>query len=31
VRASLEDLKDGRVQRFTSAQELLNALDEDEA
>ncbi len=31
VRASLEDLKNGRVRRFTSAQELLNALDEDEA
>lgn len=31
VRASLEDLKAGRVQRFTSAQELLDALDEDVA
>ena len=32
VRASLEDLKAGRVRRFTSAQELLNALEsEDEA
>ena len=31
VRASLEDLKAGRVRRFTSAQELLNALEiEDE-
>ena len=31
VRASLEDLKAGRVRRFASAQELLNALDiEDE-
>ena len=32
VRASLEDLKAGRVRRFASAQELLNALEiEDEA
>ncbi|OIP50576.1 MAG: prevent-host-death protein [Deltaproteobacteria bacterium CG_4_10_14_3_um_filter_60_8] len=31
VRASLEDLNAGRVRRFTSAQELLNALDEDVA
>ena len=32
VRASLEDLKAGRVSRFASAQELLNALEiEDEA
>ena len=27
VRASLEDLEAGRVRRFTSAQELLNALE----
>ena len=32
VRASLEDLKAGRVRRFVSAEELLNALEiEDEA
>ena len=32
VRASLEDLKSGRVRRFASARELLNALEiEDEA
>ena len=32
VRTSLEDLRTGRVHRFTSAQELLNALEiEDEA
>ena len=32
VRASLEDLKAGRVRRFATAQELLNALEiEDEA
>jgi PHD/YefM family antitoxin component YafN of YafNO toxin-antitoxin module len=32
VRASLEDLKAGRVRRFASAEELLNALEiEDDA
>ncbi len=32
VRASLEDLKAGKVRRFATAQELLNALEiEDEA
>jgi PHD/YefM family antitoxin component YafN of YafNO toxin-antitoxin module len=30
VRASMEDLKAGRVQRFASAQELLNALEIEE-
>ncbi|MBI9083130.1 MAG: type II toxin-antitoxin system Phd/YefM family antitoxin [Desulfobacterales bacterium] len=32
VRASLEDLREGRVSRFASAKELLNAIEsEDEA
>ena len=30
VRASLEDVKAGRVQKFTSAEDLLKALDADE-
>lgn len=30
VRAALEDLKAGRVQRFASAEELLQALDSEE-
>jgi len=30
VRASLEDLKAGRVQRFASAKDLLNALEIEE-
>ena len=31
VRASLEDLKAGRVRRFASAEELLNALEIEDA
>ena len=30
LRASLEDLKAGRVRRFASAEELLNALDNED-
>jgi PHD/YefM family antitoxin component YafN of YafNO toxin-antitoxin module len=30
VRTSLEDVKEGRVQRFVSAEDLLKALDDDE-
>ena len=30
VRAALEDVKAGRVQKFTSAEDLLQALDSDE-
>ena len=31
VRASLEDLKAGRVRRFTSAEELIEAMDHEDA
>jgi PHD/YefM family antitoxin component YafN of YafNO toxin-antitoxin module len=31
VRASLEDLKAGRVRRFTSAEELIEAMDREDA
>jgi PHD/YefM family antitoxin component YafN of YafNO toxin-antitoxin module len=31
VRASLEDLKAGRVRRFTSAEELMEAMDREDA
>jgi PHD/YefM family antitoxin component YafN of YafNO toxin-antitoxin module len=30
VRNALEDMKEGRVQKFTTAEELLQALDSDE-
>jgi PHD/YefM family antitoxin component YafN of YafNO toxin-antitoxin module len=30
VRTALEDMKEGRVQKFTTAEELLQALDSDE-
>ena len=31
VKASLKDVKEGRVQKFTTAEDLLKALDMDEA